>query len=764
MPRKKSKPRGRRGKRLLIGNLLIIGCLGIALAAGYLLYLDHLITSTFDGRRWSVPARVYAQPLELYPGLAVEADEIEVELKRLGYRRGPLNLDAPGNYTHTGNEIRATLRAFTFSDGPRAPIDIRVRIADHAIDTLYENGEPASLVRLEPPLIGSFFASHGEDRIITTPEETPTLLSEGLKAVEDRNFDTHAGFDLKGIARAAIADLRSGELSQGGSTLTQQLVKSYFLDNRRTVWRKLKEIAMAVILDARYQKADLLNAYINEIYLGQDGERAVHGFGLGSQFYFNKPLSELDPAEIALLIAVIRGPSYYNPFTHPDRARSRRDLVLGLMSEFGLITAEQHAKAIRQPLALTRSARQGGGYYPAFLDLVREQLGHDYDATELASRGYRVFTTLEPRVQDAAERAVATTLDRIEIDRKLPRGDLEAAVLVANNQTGEISAVVGGRKAGFQGFNRALNARRPVGSLLKPVVYLTALESGDYNLASIIEDAPLLQTDVRSKTPPWEPHNFDNEVHGPVPLVRGLGDSLNLATVRLGEAVGVEKVAARIATFAGIEQPPAYPSLLLGAIDLTPLEMTRLYGVIASGGFATPVKTVLAVEDEAGATLNRYPLEMQQVAQPEAVAQLTYALTMVMQHGTARASRFAMQGVAGKTGTSDDFRDSWFAGFDATHLAVVWVGYDDNRDTKLTGSAGGLQVWDALMASLHPAPVALTTPTGFDLQMIDYATGGLTRADCGEPVTVPIPYNARLPAVPGCGSSFLERFRQWFSD
>ncbi len=762
MPRKKSKPRAQsRSKRLIIGNLLIVACLGIAFIAGYLLYLNHVITSTFDGRRWSVPARVYAQPVELYPGLEMEADEIEVELKRLGYRRGPSN--APGTYTHTGNEVRATLRAFTFSDGPRAPTDIRVRIADHAIDTLYENGEPASLVRLEPPMIGSFFATHGEDRLIVSPEETPVLLSEGLKAVEDRNFDTHAGFDLKGIARAALADIRSGDLSQGGSTLTQQLVKSYFLDNRRTLWRKMKELAMAVILDARYQKADLLNAYINEIYLGQDGERAVHGFGLGSQFYFNKPLSELDPAEIALLIAVIRGPSYYNPFTHPVRARARRDLVLGHMSEFGLITAEQHAKAIRQPLALTRSARQGGGYYPAFLDLVRDQLGNEYDGNELASRGYRIFTTLEPRVQDAAERAVAVTLDRIETDRKLPRGELEAAVLVANNQTGEISAVVGGRKAGFQGFNRALNARRPVGSLLKPVVYLTALESGNYNLATVIEDAPLEQIEVRGQAP-WDPHNFDNEFHGPVPLVRGLGDSLNLATVRLGEAVGVDKVAARIATFAGIEQPPAYPSLLLGAIDLTPLEMTRLYGVIASGGFSSPVKTVLAVEDEEGATLNRYPLQMQQVAQPEAVAQLTYGLTMVMQRGTAHASRFAMRGVAGKTGTSNDYRDSWFAGFDATHLAVVWVGYDDNRETKLTGSAGGLQVWDALMASLHPAPVTLTTPTGFELQLIDYATGGLTQPDCGEPIAVPIPYNARLSAVPGCGTTFMERFKQWFSD
>ena len=654
------------------------------------------------------------------------------------------------------------LRAFTFSDGPRPPMQIRIHVADHAIDALYEDDKPASLVRLEPPMIGSFFASHGEDRLIVTPAETPILLSEGLKAVEDRNFDTHLGFDPKAILRALVADLRAGDLAQGGSTLTQQLVKSYFLDNRRTLWRKVKELAMSVILDARYQKADLLNAYINEIYLGQDGERAIHGFGLGSQFYFNKPLSELDPAEIALLIAVIRGPSYYNPFTHPQRARSRRDLVLDEMEQFGLINTSVRDKARHEPLALTRTARKGGGYYPAFLDLVRDQLSHDYDANELASRGYRVFTTLEPRVQDAAERAVANTLDRIEADRKLPRGDLESALLVTNNQTGEISAVVGGRKAGFQGFNRALSARRPVGSLLKPVVYLTALESGRYNLASLIDDAPLLPSETAKSG--WDPHNFDNEVHGPVPMVRALGDSLNLATVRLGQTVGVDQIAKRIAAFAQIETPPAYPSLLLGAIDLTPLEMLRLYGVFASGGFATPLKTVLAVEDEAGVTLNRYPLKIQQMAEPEAVAQLNYALTLVMQHGTGHTSRFAMRGVAGKTGTSDDFRDSWFAGFDAAHLAVVWVGYDDNRDTKLTGSAGALRVWDALMADLHPQPIPLSIPKGYAPQTIDYTTGmRITQPGCGEPVTVPLPYNANLPNGP-CGNSVMERIKKWFGD
>jgi penicillin-binding protein 1B len=740
--------------------VLIGGALTLALGAGYLLYLDHLITTTFEGRRWSVPARVYAQPLELYPGLEFAADDLELELRRLGYRKG--NLDAPGSYLRNGDRVRAILRAFTFVDGTRAATPIDVRFRYHEIAAIDADERSTGLIRIEPPLIGSFFPSHGEDRLIITPDDTPPLLSEGLKAVEDRNFDRHVGFDIRGILRAAWADLRAGDLQQGGSTLTQQLVKSYFLDNRRSLTRKLKELAMAVMLEARFDKTDLLNAYINEIYLGQDGERAIHGFGLGSQFYFNKPLSELEPAEIALLIAVIRGPSYYNPFRHPKRARDRRDLVLGLMRDFDLLTATEYNYAVRQPLALTRSARQGGGYYPAFLDLVREQLSQDYDAAELATRGYRIFTTLEPRVQDAAERAAAETLERIETARKLPPGELEVATLVSHAQTAEISAVVGGRKAGFQGFNRAIAAHRPIGSLVKPVIYLSALEGHDYNLASILYDAPLLPTETDQTG--WAPRNFDGKFNGPVPLVRGLGDSLNLATVRLGQAVGIPQIAARLGDLAGIEAPSAFPSLLLGAIDLTPLQMLNVYSVFASGGFATPSKSVLAVEDEDGITLNRYPLEVHQVAEPDAVMQLNYALTLVMQNGTGRGSRFANRGVAGKTGTSDDFRDSWFAGFDASHLAVVWVGYDDNRPSQLTGSSGAMPVWDALMAQLHPVAIPLAPPPQYQLDVVDYETGARTRPGCGEPVTVPIPYNAHLPNLPGCGTSLTDRIRQWLNN
>jgi len=533
-------------------TVLVAGTALAAVAAGYVLYLDHLVTSTFEGRRWTLPARVYAQPLELYLGRSLRPEDLIVELKRLGYRQSTDR--HAGTFTRSGNEIRIHARRFVFDDGPREESQFTIRFAGSVIARIDDAGRPAQLVTLDAPLIGSFFPSHGEDRLILTPEETPVLLTEGLKVVEDRHFDSHAGFDLAGILRAAWVNLRAGDIQQGGSTLTQQLVKSYFLDNRRTVTRKLKELVMAVILDARFEKVDILNAYVNEIFLGQDGGRAVHGFGLGSQFYFNKPISELDESEIALLIAVIRGPSYYNPFTHGERARARRDRVLEQMHTHGLIGDREFKAASKRPLAVSGGSRRGGSYYPAYLDLVRDQLATSYDAEDLSTRGLRIFTTLEPWVQDAAEAAIDTTLTDIERARSLPPGELEGAIVVSRTQTGEVSALVGGRKAGFQGFNRALRARRPVGSTLKPVVYLTALESGAFNLATIVDDAPIVVPDQH--TGDWVPTNFDDTPKGPVPLVRALGDSLNLATVRVGLAVGVDRVAARLGELLDVRYEP----------------------------------------------------------------------------------------------------------------------------------------------------------------------------------------------------------------
>jgi len=735
--------------------------LGSVVLIGYFIYLDRLITETFEGRRWSVPAVVYAEPLELYPGAALSMADVSAELGRLGYERRLANLH-PGAYLRSGTSLHVHLRDFQFMERRRTSQLIELDFAAGRISDIVDAlGRPIPLIRLDPVIIGSFFPSHGEDRLVLTPDQVPPLLREALKAVEDRNFDSHAGFDPRAIARALWVDITSGELKQGGSTLTQQLVKSYFLDNRRTLVRKLRELAMAIILDARFSKEDLLNAYINEIYLGQDGRRAVHGFGLGAQFYFNRPLAELDVHEIATLIAVIRGPSYYNPFNQPERARARRDLVLDKMLEAGLIDAEQHQRSRQAPLRVVEGARRGGAYYPAFMDLARLTLT-SLSGEELTSEGLRVFTTLQPRTQDAVEQSIGETLDALESARNLAPGTLQAAVVVTNTQTGEVVALSGARHAGIDGFNRALNARRPVGSLLKPVVYLTALEHG-FNLASIIEDAPVV-LELPNHTS-WEPENFDHAVHGPVPLVRGLADSLNLATVQLGLQVGVETVADRLAALTGQQPGNRYPSLLLGAEPLSPVEVSALYGMFASSGFYMPPKAVIAVLDEQGAPVSHPPFRVEQRIDTDTVRALSRGLEIVMQQGTGKGSRFSRLGVAGKTGTSDDFRDSWFAGYDETLLTVVWVGNDDNTPTGLTGATGALKVWDSIMGRLAVQP--LTSIKGDDVVSVEFATGLLADESCATVVEIPVPADAVLQAKPGCGiklRSLTERIRKWFQN
>jgi len=724
--------------------LLVTVTAALALAT-YLVLLDREITSRFEGRRWSLPARIYAAPMPFYPGLHLDAEAFVGELRRLGYRETTGPHPPVGRYARLpGDQVRATLRPFRFADAQRAALPVTLAFDGAGIASITGPHGPLRYARLEPPVIGSFFASHGEDRLVVGPHETPELLVETLKAVEDRNFDTHPGFDLRGILRAMWANVRAGAIEQGASTLTQQLVRSYYLDNRVTVTRKLRELAMAVILDARFEKADLMNAYVNEIFLGQDGARAIHGFGLGSFFYFNKPLYELDAHEIALLVAVINGPSFYNPFRHPERAKQRRDMVLGIMRDLGIIDAAGFDASAARPLAVARN-RRGGRYYPAFMDFVRIELAVDYDRGTLAEQGLAIHTTLDLRVQEAAEQAVSTTLTALENDEQRPPGSLEAAVVVRASQTGDVQAVVGGRQAARQGFNRALNAKRQVGSLVKPFVYLAALESGRYHLASPIDDIALTLEEFDD----WSPTNANDEYRGTVPLVHALGESLNVATVRLGMDLGIGNIAERIGRLAGKRPPPAYPSLLLGAYDASPFEVSEWYAMLAGGGFKTPAKTVTAVIDAFGGTVTRYPIDVRQTADPEAIATLTRALQIAMSRGTGKRSRLARSGVAGKTGSSDEFRDSWFAGYDANTLAVVWVGRDDNQPHDLSGSRGALPVWDAMMAGtrIDPALTGEGATVG-----IDYATGLRARSGCGDVVEVPLPPGTELEWKPGCRS------------
>ena len=680
-------------RTILAGVGLVVGGFVIALLI-WIVYLDRIVTAQFEGRRWTLPAQVFAEPLELYAGQSFGADTLEQELKRLGYRRAD-QAEQPGSYSRRGTRIDLVNRRFQFWDALQEPQLISIATRGNSIESM-RNGrnEDVPIFRLDPLLIGSIFPIHGEDRVVVTPDEVSPLLPAALKVVEDRKFDSHNGVDFGAIARAAWVNLRAGQIEQGGSTLTQQLVKSYFLDNRRTLGRKLEEAMMAWLLEFHFDKPDLMNAYINEIYLGQDGNRAVHGFGLASQFYFGKPLAELQLHEVALLVAIVRGPSYYDPRRHADRVRARRDLVLKLMAQYKVVDESAAKEAAKRPLGIVNTGSQAGSYYPAFLDLVRRTLRRDYREEDLTEAGLKIFSTLNPLIQSQSEKSLAQELDRLDKLRKqkTPK-QLEGVVVVTAPQNGEVIAMVGGRQASFDGFNRALDAKRSIGSLVKPVIYLAALETGRYSAASIVEDGPVEVKLANGKV--WAPQNISEEFYGQVPLVRALAQSLNLATVHLGLEVGLPKVTNEFVAL-GLEKEPAQlPSVLLGALDVSPLEVAQLYNAFANGGFSTPLRAVRAVVDAEGKPLKSFALEVTPVADPVAVYQVNRMLVQVMEHGSGQAARAQIPAdivVAGKTGTSSDYRDSWFAGFSGNTLAVVWIGYDDNSPTGLTGSSGSLPV------------------------------------------------------------------------
>lgn len=755
-------------KQILAGAALVTG-IGLIALLGWLLYLDRIVTAQFEGRRWTLPAQVYAEPTELYVGQSFGADALEQELRRLGYRKVDVPKD-PGSYRRRGARIDFVNRRFQFWDALQESQTLSITAGSSAIETI-RNGrnEDVPIFRLDPLLIGSIFPIHGEDRVVVTPDQVPDQLKAALKVVEDRKFDTHHGINISAIIRAAWVNMRAGQIEQGGSTLTQQLVKSYFLDNRRTLGRKIEEAFMAMLLEIHFEKQDLLNAYINEIYLGQDGRRAIHGFGLASQFYFGKPLAELQLHEVALLVAIVRGPSYYDPRRHPKRVQARRDMVLKLMSDYQVIDAKAAQRAIARPLGVVGVGTQTGSYYPAFLDLVRRTLRRDYRDEDLTEAGLKIFSTLNPLVQNRAEAALKQELERLDKTRKKKSGQsLEGVVVVTAPQNGEVIAMVGGRQASFDGFNRALDAKRSIGSLVKPVIYLAAIESGQFNEASIIEDGPVQVKLANGKV--WEPQNYSQEFYGPVPLVRALAQSMNLATVRLGLEVGLPQVTREFKILGLENEPPQLPSVLLGALDVSPLEVAQLYNAFASKGFNTPLRAVRAVVDAEGKPLKSFALEITPVATPQAVYQVNRMLVQVMERGTGAAARARLPSglvVAGKTGTSSDYRDSWFAGFSGSHLAVVWIGYDDNSPTGLTGSSGSLTVWSHLMGSINTTSLHMPLPEGLQETWIEFHTGYAAKPGCGEDViSVAVPQGVQLPVKPGCETGVFEdigtRAQNWW--
>ena len=698
------------GKWLVLA--LLLAAVGLAF---YVAYLDRVIREKFEGKRWALPAVVYARPLELYPGLALSSQGLEEELQLAGYRRDKRAVD-PGGYDRQEGAVHLVTRGFHFPDGEEKSAEYTLFFSGDTLASIVRSGsgEAVDGLRLDPARIGSFHPRQHEDRLVLSRAELPELLVKTLLAVEDRNFYSHGGLDPLAILRALFANVMAGETVQGGSTLTQQLVKNFFLTNERTLWRKFNEAIMAVLLEAHYGKEDILTAYANEIFLGQDGGRAVHGFGLASLFYFRRDLADLSPAQIATLVGMVRGPSYYDPRKHPERCLKRRQVVLEVLRTEKVIDEAQYKTAKAAPLDSQVLTGNGFNRFPAFLDLVRRQLVEEYREEDLASDGMKIFTTLDPQVQMAVERQLAAAIARLE--KKTGRSGLEGAVIITRREGGEILALAGGRAPLQSGFNRALDARRHIGSLVKPAVYLAALAKG-YTLTTPVEDTALTLPNVGGK--PWTPRNYDRSEHGRVPMYLGLAYSLNLATVRIGMDVGVAKVVQTLKDLGVQGEFPAYPSFLLGAVSLTPLQVAQVYQTLASGGFYQPQRAISTVLAADNSVVKRFGLSVEQRFAPEQIFLLNTALQQVVRNGTGKGLSQYLDpslNAAGKTGTSDDQRDSWFAGFTGEQVGVVWLGTDDNRPTGLTGASGALVVWGEIMRALRPQPLELVEPEGIAWQ------------------------------------------------
>ncbi|WP_232518505.1 penicillin-binding protein 1B [Lysobacter enzymogenes] len=707
-------------RRRLVTWALAGAGLGLGFLIPYTLYLNHEVGERFGQLRWQIPTRVYARPLEVAPGTALDAATLKTELDAASYRED--GGERPGTYARDGGRFTIASRGFNDVDGAVQPRRIEVAVAGGRVASVRDLTSKKALrtARLDPARIATLYGQKQEERRLVRIEEVPELLVTGLQAVEDRDFNHHFGIDLSGMARAAFKNVAAGRAKQGASTLTQQLARSGLLGigQEQTLTRKGKEIIYALLIEARYDKRTILEAYFNQVYLGQRGSQAIHGVAAASEFWFGRDLRDLNTEQIALLIGIVRGPSYYDPRRNPERALGRRNFVLGEMLETGLIKQEEHDRAVKTPLEITQNPGNiAANRFPAYVDLIRRQLARDYPADALAGAGLSVMSGMSPAAQAQAEGAVARTLKNLDNKRRPP---LQAGLVVTDVHNGEVVAVVGSREFTQPGFNRAVEAQRPVGSLLKPFVYLLALaRPSEFNLSTWVDDSPVTVKLGRGRN--WNPGNSDGRSHGQVRMVDALAMSYNQATVRIGMQVSPEAIGELTQKLAGI-QAPNNPSLILGAVDQSPYAMAQLYQFLASGGEVQPLHAVRGVLDAQGKAVKRYDKEPAPAQEGDAIAArlITIALQQAVTNGTGRqlvADGLGKLQPAGKTGTSNDGRDSWFAGWTGDHLAVIWVGNDQNQTTGLYGATGAMRVWSAMFSRLPTAPLQVTDK-GLDWQPV----------------------------------------------
>ncbi len=740
--RKPARRSGVRWRRWL-GLLLLVASMAGGFAFGRMLReLDRTVVARFEGRLFRVPSRVLSAPTILYPGLDWKQVDLRGTLKRLGYREIGRAADIPVGRFHWGARgVRLHRRAFEHPSRAEPARLVKIRFAGSAIEELRDarSGRELGALFLEPELVGAYYGPDHEQRDLVQAGDVPQHLIDAVLAVEDQRFHQHPGIDLRRILGALVANLRAGGITQGGSTLTQQLVKNFFLTPERSYERKAQEALMALLLEARYDKLAILEAYLNEIYLGQRGSTAIHGVGEASRLYFGKSVRHLDLHESALIAAIIQSPNGLSPHRQVESATRRRDLVLRLMLEQGRIAPPAYQLAVSRPLKVAdvtpepREAR-------FFLDALRRQLPEFYGSDTLTTEGLEIYSTLDLRLQRAATDAVRGGL--AELEEKHPtlkkgQGTLQACLVALRPQTGEVLAMVGGRSYAESQFDRCTQARRPAGSVFKPFVYVAALEpvngSPHITLASQLSDEPL---EVATVSGPWQPRNFDRKFHGTVPVRIAMERSFNVAAARLGQEVGVARIS-DVARRLGIESPlPQVPSLAIGAADVSPLEMARAYATLANRGVRPEIRTFEDVVDPRGGTVERQEIRFERVLDAGTAFLATSLMQGVVDRGTARALRSAgIDGpVAGKTGTSDDERDAWFVGFTPELVVAVWVGFDQPRSLGLASSRVAVPLWARFVRSALGGRIrGRFVPPG-DVARIDVdpATGALAMRGCPQ--------------------------------
>ena len=729
----------------LITYLSLIIFLVISIA--YVSILDSKVVNKLDGVLWTVPAKVYARPLELAEGGKINVDVLKKELEILSYELTKGIPDTPGEFSQSQRSVNIFIRGF----GSQEPGLYRLKIENDKIDSIKrKDGISIDLIQLEPLSIGGMFPSHLQDRILLNFSQVPKDLEEMILVVEDRNFYSHKGISLRSIMRAFIKNTRALGIEEGGSTITQQLAKSLFFSPEQTIRRKIKEAIAALLIEIHYSKQEILLAYINDVFIAQSGRRAIHGFGLASQFFFGTDLKNLSLDQKALLVGMLKGPSLYSPINNPDRAKTRRDLVLSLIKNDSLITEEEYLDLKGKSLKVIPPSFKSLSKYPAFNDIVTLDLRKNFDDSDLRTKGLKIITNLDPVVQDYLEESIKDTKLKLKRRYGSQLNGLEGAGIVIDSFSGEVVAAIGSTKPNNYGFNRAINAVRPIGSLVKPFIYLSALQHySKYNLSTLLDDSKLSVSLPGGKL--WEPNNFDKKFHGNIPLHVALSESYNVATTRLGMDLGYSVVQETFTKLGIKKKIPKYPSIFVGSFEMTPLEAIQAYQTIASEGFYSPLNSIRTVESSEDVLSLSYPYKVEQRFRPEPIYLLKFVLKQTFISGTARgfSSRVIEKWkTGGKTGTSDDQRDSWFVGYAGNYLMVVWLGFDDNRKSPLTGRTGALQVWKNFMSRLDPIAYEVRKPSRIRYEWVDAKDGLLSGESCKGSILIPFVEGTEPEMIP----------------